>query len=286
MKVSIITATHNSAKTIRDNVVSVQHQSYRNIEHIIIDGNSSDDTLAVVNKLDFSGPVISERDKGLYDAMNKGLQLSTGQIVGILNSDDYYCESNVLERVVQTFEETGCDAVYGDLYFVDRENKNIVTRKWIAGEFERSMFYQGWMPPHPTFFVKREVYEKYGHFNLDFRNSSDYEIILRFLLCNNMKVKYLRGVMVHMRNGGISNRKMINRIYAHVEDYLAWSVNGIKPRWYTLLMKPLRKVGQFVIFRRSLRKPHKPAANYSTQTHTVLVHNNAVGAQAHAKATL
>ena len=247
MKVSIITATYNSAATIKDTFLSVKQQTYKNLEHIIVDGASTDNTLNLLQHLGHTGPLFSEKDNGIYDAMNKGLSIATGDIIGILNSDDFYPNENVIEKVVKTMTATGCDAVYGDLVYVDPLHATKVLRKWIAGNYTKKQFYNGWMPPHPTFFVKREVYEKFGNFNLQFKSSSDYELLLRFMFLNEIKVKYLPGVLVHMRAGGHSNRSLKNRLAAHKEDYMAWSANGLSPRWYTLAMKPLRKIKQYVV---------------------------------------
>jgi glycosyltransferase len=256
MKVSIITATYNSASTIKDTFLSVKQQSYNNLEHIIVDGASTDNTVHLLNYLGHNGPLLSEKDNGIYDAMNKGLSMATGDIIGILNSDDFYPHAGVIEKVVKAFSSGDCDAVYGDLVYVDAHHATKVLRKWIAGGYSKKLFYKGWMPPHPTFFVKREVYEKYGDFNLEFKSSSDYELLLRFMFLNEIKVKYLPGVLVHMRAGGHSNRSLRNRIAAHKEDYMAWRSNGISPKWYTLAMKPLRKVKQYVIAEKN---------NYSNQ---------------------
>jgi glycosyltransferase len=250
MKVSIITATYNSAATIKDTILSIKRQSYKNVEHIVIDGRSTDDTLRLVNNCGHCGPLISEKDLGIYHAMNKGVKIANGDIVGILNSDDFYPHSKVIEKVVKAFKTHNCDAVYGDLLYVDRQHKDKVLRKWIAGGFNKDLFYNGWMPPHPTFFVKREVYEKYGAFNINFKNSSDYELLLRFLFLNEIKVHYLPGILVHMRDGGYSNRSIKNRVTAHIEDYRAWKANGISPKWYTLTLKPLRKVTQYSLVRK------------------------------------
>ncbi len=247
MKVSIITATLNSAATIKDTVLSVKNQTYSNLEHIVIDGQSTDNTLNLLNYFGHRGPVLSEADKGIYDAMNKGVKMASGNIVGILNSDDFYPHSRVIEKVVKAFDSENCDAVYGDLVFVDPLYKKKVLRKWIAGGYNKKLFYRGWMPPHPTFFVKKEVYEKYGAFNLDFKSSSDYELLLRFMFLKDIKVKYLPGVLVHMRAGGQSNKSLKNRIAAHMEDHRAWTTNGISPKWYTVLLKPLRKVKQYLV---------------------------------------
>lgn len=246
MKVTIITATLNSAGTIKDTLLSIKQQSYKNIEHIIVDGASSDNTLKIINNLSHKGPVLSEADNGIYDAMNKGVKMAKGDIIGILNSDDYYPDPAIIDEVVKTFRSGDCDAIYGDLIFVDQGEGKKVVRKWVAGVFNRNHFYNGWMPPHPTFFVKKEVYEKYGYFNLKFKNSSDYELLLRFMFLHRIKVKYIPTVMVHMRVGGHSNRSLKNRLVAHKEDYLAWKANGISPKWFTLALKPIRKIKQFV----------------------------------------
>jgi glycosyltransferase len=246
MQVSIITGTYNSEETVEDTVVSVQKQTYKDIEHIIVDGASSDKTLEIVRNAGHCGPVKSEKDNGIYDAMNKGIELATGEIVGILNSDDFYTEDDVVERVVETFQSSGCDAVYGDLDYVDANDTKKVLRKWVAGGYKRSLFLNGWMPPHPTFFVRKDVYKKFGNFNTSLKSSADYELLLRFLFINEIKVVYIPGVMVHMRAGGHSNRSLLNRLKAHKEDYMAWKLNGISPKWYTLALKPMRKVKQFI----------------------------------------
>jgi glycosyltransferase involved in cell wall biosynthesis len=247
MKVSIITPTYNSANTVRDTITSVNQQTYKNLEHIVIDGASTDNTLNILDFFQHKGPVLSEPDHGIYDAMNKGVKAATGEIIGILNSDDYYPDVTVIERVVKAFEDTNCDAVYGDLFYVNSNDTNQVVRKWVAGDYNRNSFYKGWMPPHPTFFVRKEVYEKYGLFNLNFKSSSDYEMLVRLLFKKSIKVKYLPGVLVHMRTGGYSNRSLKNRLRAHLEDYKAWKTNGISPKWYTVPMKPMLKIQQFVL---------------------------------------
>jgi len=247
LKVSIITATYNSATTVADTLLSVEKQTFLpNIEHIIIDGVSKDNTLKIVQHFKHVHQVISEKDKGIYDAMNKGIQNATGDIIGILNSDDFYAHENVIEEIAKLFETTNCDAVYGDLIFVHPEKSNRILRKWIAGNFSPKQVLRGWMPPHPTFFVRKEVYEKYGMFNTNFISSADYELLLRFLYVHKIKVEYLKDVLVHMRSGGQSTKSFKNRIRAHKEDYMAWKVNNLKPKWYTLMMKPARKIKQFL----------------------------------------
>ena len=169
MKISIITATFNSAATIRDTLESVKNQTYTNIEHIIVDGLSEDNTLSIVDEYPHIARVISEKDKGIYDAMNKGITTATGEIIGILNSDDFYINNNVIEKVVNTFKSKEVDSVYANLNFIEPRSPYKITRYWNAGVFSRkNMISYGWQPPHPTFFVKKSSYDKLGLFNLNF----------------------------------------------------------------------------------------------------------------------
>jgi glycosyltransferase involved in cell wall biosynthesis len=246
VKVSIITVCYNSAETIENTLISVVSQSYPNIEYILIDGQSTDGTLAIIERYKSKlARVISEPDKGIYDAINKGIQLASGELVGVLNSDDFYINNSVIEEVVKILQQQNADCVYGDLQYVDRQNTNLVKRNWVSGKYEQGLFYKGWMPPHPTFFIKNECYKKYGLFNLQLKSAADYELMLRMLHVHQIKAAYLPQVLVKMRVGGKSNISLKNRIKANREDKLAWVINGIKPRFYTLLMKPLSKLGQF-----------------------------------------
>lgn len=246
MKVSIITACYNSAATVRDTLRSVAEQDYPDVEHIIIDGQSSDDTLRVLCDFPHVRTVVSEKDSGIYDAMNKGVRHATGDIVGILNSDDLYTSSNVISRVMKEFEDDSVDAVYADLQYVRFHDTSKVVRTWRSGRFSKSKFYYGWMPPHPTFFVRRQVYEKVGNFDLSLRSAADYEFMLRVLLKNDFRVRYIPEVIVRMRTGGASNATLKNRVRANREDREAWRINGIKPYFFTIPFKPLRKVLQFI----------------------------------------
>jgi glycosyltransferase len=246
MKFSIITATFNSSLTVRDTLESVASQDYREVEHIIIDGLSIDQTLAIIKEFGHVSDVFSEPDKGIYDAMNKGIARAGGDIVGILNSDDFYFDEKVLGRVAEVFEQTGCDAVYGDLLYVDQVNVNKVIRYWKSGPYKPGSFKWGWMPPHPTFFVKRELYEKWGNFNLHLKTSADYELMLRFIHKHKIKLEYIPSVLVKMRMGGVSNISLSNRLKANKEDKLAWTINNLHPFWFTLYLKPLKKITQFI----------------------------------------
>lgn len=245
MKVSIITITYNSGATLRDTVESVVNQTYPDIEYIIVDGLSKDNTLAIVdeyrNKI---SKVISEKDHGLYDALNKGIGLATGDIIGLIHSDDFYTNPQVIEHVVKTLSEQKADGLYADLFYVDKDDTHRIFRKWKSGNYKHGMFLNGWMPPHPTFFVKRECYEKFGRFNLLFKSAADYELMLRFIHKHRIKLSYLPEFIIKMRVGGKSNVTLKNRIRANQEDRKAWKVNGLKPRIYTLYAKPLRKIIQ------------------------------------------
>ena len=247
MKISIITATYNSAATVTTTMESVAQQEHPDIEHIIVDGGSDDDTLTLVRAFPHVAKVVSEKDEGIYDAMNKGIGLATGEVIGILNSDDLYTNEFILSKVAAAFEDPAIDAVYGDLQYVDALNINKVTRTWKAGAFRPSLFYYGWMPPHPTFFVRRRVYARNGLFNISLRSSADYELMLRILLKNKGRPKYIPEILVKMRVGGQSNASLKNRLYANREDKLAWELNGLKPYFFTLYLKPLRKIKQFII---------------------------------------
>lgn len=246
MKVSLITVSYNSSKTIEDTIRSVVNQTYPNIEYIIVDGASKDDTLKIIEKYkDGVSQVISEPDKGIYDAMNKGVQLASGDIVGILNSDDFYAHDKVIENIVDIFQ-SGAEGVYADLVYVDPDNTDKVTRKWVSGDYKKGSFKKGWMPPHPTFFVKNEVYKKFGGYSLELRSAADYEFMLRVIHKEEINLGYLPEVIVRMRAGGVSNASLSNRIKANKEDRMAWEMNGLKPGKLTMLRKPLSKVFQWV----------------------------------------
>jgi glycosyltransferase involved in cell wall biosynthesis len=246
MRISIITVTYNSSATLRDTLDSINEQDHHDIEHIIIDGLSTDGTLKIVSEYNHVAKVVSEKDKGIYDAMNKGIHAATGEIVGILNSDDFYEGKDVLSRVAAVFNEKNCDALYGDLQYVDKLNLAKVARHWNAGSYSKDAFKWGWMPPHPTFFVKKSVYEKLGMFNLNMKTAADYELMLRFIHRYQISVEYLPNVLVKMRTGGVSNKNIINRLRANREDKEAWAVNGLKKFWFTLYLKPIRKISQYV----------------------------------------
>lgn len=246
MKISIITAAYNSADTIRDTLASVAGQTYGPVEHIIIDGLSRDNTLDIVREYGHVARIVSEKDNGIYDAMNKGVQLAGGDVVGILNSDDFYASPDVLEQVMASFNDPTVDVVYGDLQYVKKNDVYVVTRHWKSGQYKRKHFYYGWMPPHPTFFVRRRIYEKVGLFNTDLRSAADYEMMLRILVRHNARASYIPRVLVKMRAGGMSNATLKNRLRANREDRKAWDLNELKPFFFTTWLKPMRKIFQFI----------------------------------------
>jgi len=246
MKVSIITVAYNSQATISDTIKSVINQTYKDIEYIIIDGASTDNTMSIIEAYkDNIHTIVSEPDSGLYDAMNKGIQYATGDVIGILNSDDYYENNAVIEKIVNTIKQSNADVCYADLNYVHPVNTSKVIRRWKSGKFRKSSFYYGWMPPHPTIFVKKRVYNKVGLFNLGLKSAADYELILRIFLKSNFTVTYLPETIVCMRTGGNSNASLKNRIKANKEDRMAWKMNGIKPYFFTLFLKPFRKIFQY-----------------------------------------
>ena len=246
MKVSIITVCRNNQDTIESTIRSVLDQDYKDIEYIVVDGNSSDKTISLIksfgNKI---AKFISEKDEGMYYALNKGIALSTGDVVGILNADDFYANEKIISNVMRGFISKEVDSIYGDLQYVEREDVNKIFRHWKSQPFKPELFLKGWMPPHPTFFVKRTCYEKFGKFNTAFTISADYELMLRFLYKHRISVSYIPEVLVQMRTGGISNVSLKSRITANKEDRLAWKINGLKPTAFTLVKKPLSKVSQF-----------------------------------------
>jgi len=248
--VTIVTATYNSEKTIRDTLSSLATQDYPRLEHVIVDGLSTDNTLAIVREFPHVSRVISEKDKGIYDAMNKGINSSSGDIIGLLNSDDFYVSIDVISKVVEKMISANSDTLYADLVYVHPEQTQRIVRTWIAGDYREHKFLFGWMPPHPTFFVRRQVYESLGVFNISLRSAADYELMLRFLYKGKVTVSYLPQVIVRMRAGGMSNASFMNRIKANLEDREAWRVNQLRPYVFTTLLKPLRKLIQFV------RKPN------------------------------
>lgn len=247
MKISIITVTYNSAATLGDTLTCIQSQDHPDIEHVLVDGGSTDGTQRIIGDFPHVANWISEKDQGLYDAMNKGIRMATGDVIGILNSDDIYTGPSVVSAMAGAFAEPGVMAAYADLQYVRADDTGRIIRTWKAGGFRKKNLYYGWMPPHPTFFVRKEVYDRVGLFDTRLRSAADYELMLRILLRYDIPARYVPGVIVKMRAGGTSNATLWNRLRANKEDRLAWKLNNLRPYFFTLYMKPLRKISQYII---------------------------------------
>jgi len=245
MKISIVTICYNSAATIEDTIKSVFSQNYSDIEYIIIDGGSKDGTLEIVNKYkDKISKIISEPDKGLYDAMNKGIKMATGDVIGILNSDDFFAGNDVLSKVANAFT-VEIDLCYGNIEYIDRVDTNKKVRFWRAGEYKKGKLNNGWIMPHPAVFVRRNLYEKFGLFNLEFRIAADYELLLRFFT-HDIKVKYIDETLVRMREGGFSALSFKRRKAGWEELKKAWASNGLKLPRFFIIRRLLSKINQYL----------------------------------------
>lgn len=249
LKISIITVAFNSASTIRDTFESVLAQTYREIEYIVVDGNSKDSTVEIIKEYEpkFKGRMywLSEPDKGLYDAMNKGIQMATGEVIGIINSDDLFCDSEAVEKVMRIFESNiNLDSVYADLFYVAQNDTSKIIRSWKTGLQKKFKF--GWHPAHPTFYVKHEVYNRCGLFDMDFKLASDFEIMLRFLDKFEISSFYLKEGLVKMRLGGTTNKNLKNILNQNLECIKAFYKNGlsVNPLLYPLF-RIVPKILQF-----------------------------------------
>ncbi|MBI5099733.1 MAG: glycosyltransferase [Nitrospirae bacterium] len=246
MKVSIITSALNNCDTIEDSIQSVISQKYENVEYIIIDGGSSDGTVEIIKRYqDKITKWVSERDQGIYHALNKGLKMSKGDIVGFLHADDIYAHSMVIDLVVSRMMNCNTESCYGDLRYVHKKDINKTIRYWKSCPYCEGLFNKGWMPPHPTFFARKKIYDKYGNFNTGFKIAADYELMLRFLEGNKITTHYIPDVLVKMRTGGKSNRSLKNMFIKSSEDYKAWKVNKLNGGLSTILLKNISKIPQF-----------------------------------------
>lgn len=245
LKISVITVVYNRRDTIEDTLRSVSSQLYENVEYIVVDGGSSDGTMKLLNaRREQIDVLLSESDRGIYDALNKGIALATGDVVGFLHADDVFADTRVLSRIADAFADHAVGAAYGDLVYVHAGNIARVVRHWSAGHFSKSKLAWGWMPPHPTFYARRSLYAQHGGFDLGYRIAADYDSMLRFLGRGEVQAAYIPEVLVKMRLGGISNRSLANILQKSREDYLALRRNGVGGLG-ALAWKNLSKVRQF-----------------------------------------
>ena len=246
MKISIITVCYNSSKTILDTIRSVNSQSYENIEHVFVDGLSNDNTLELIKinskkrKL-----IISEKDYGIYDAINKGISIATGDVIGLLHSDDILSSPDIISCLIEKIKSENLDAVYADLQYVDKENCDKIVRYWRSNEFNYKLLIRGWMPPHPTLYLKKAVYDQIGEYNISYKISADYDFMLRMFNSNDFNYGYMPKVLVKMKVGGESNKSLKNILIKINEDYKVIKRNNIG-NFLTLLRKNTSKFKQFI----------------------------------------
>lgn len=251
MKISIITATFNSGLTIRDTIQTVLSQKYSDYEHIIVDGNSNDNTLDIIREFEpvYKGKLrwISELDRGLYDAMNKGISMATGDVIGILNSDDFYTSNDVLSTVVREIEDV--DAVYGDIHYVSPANLDKCVRNYSSKSFSRWKMRLGFMPAHPSFYCRREIYSSYGSFDLSFKVAADFEQLLRLIYIHNISTKYIEKDFVTMRTGGASSSGLQSHKKIIRDHMLAYKKNGLTPSYFLESLRYIYKLVEVAKYR-------------------------------------
>lgn len=243
MKVSIITATYNSESTIKSTIESILSQDYNNIEHIIVDGKSKDNTLHIIKSYGSKiSKVISEPDNGIYDAMNKGINAASGDVIGILNSDDFFTSNDVISTIVKSFQNNNIDALFGDIHFVDSNNLDKTVRYYSSSIFRPALFRFGFMPAHPSFYMKKSCYKKYGLYSLDYKIASDYDLLIRYLYKEKIKYEYVKKDFVTMRTGGVSTENFNSRVVLNKEIVKACKRYGIYTNLFFLSFKYLYKI--------------------------------------------
>lgn len=251
MTISIITATYNSSRTLTDTLESVLRQSYTNIDYVIVDGGSKDNTLDIIRQYEprFGGRMrwISEPDKGIYDAMNKGIRMATGDVVGLLNSDDFYTSDDVLENVAKTMSDPNVDAVYGDIHYVNDNDLTHCVRYYSSRVFRRGLMRMGFMPAHPSFYCRRAIYEKYGTFDTSLRIAADFENLLRLIFVNRIRTKYIPEDFVTMRTGGASSSGMVSHKRILKEHMIAYKQNGVYSNMLLEGLRYLYKIGEIIV---------------------------------------
>jgi glycosyltransferase involved in cell wall biosynthesis len=246
VKVSIITICYNAVDHIDETLRSVVVQDHRELEHIVIDGGSTDGTQQRIERYrDVVAHYVTEKDKGVYDAMNKGLRAATGEVIAFVNAGDMIAHRSCVSEMVRAFAASNAEAIYGDAYMVDPNDIKRVVRFWKGGEYRREAFRTGWMPPHLGTYIRKSVYDRYGLFRDDLKVSADYELMFRFMYKHRIRVQYLPKVLVRFRLGGVSNRSLMHIWRANKEVYRAWKLNGESVSPFIVLMKPIRKLFQF-----------------------------------------
>lgn len=252
MKISIITICFNSEDYIKTAIKSVLNQTYSDLEYVLVDGMSSDSTVSIIKEYEplFAGKMkwVSERDKGLYDAMNKGINMATGDVIGILNSDDLYVDNNVLELVMSNFNKNpNLDMVFGDLIYVKQNDVNSTVRTWVSQPYFENFFERGNVPPHPSLFLRSRVYKKAGVFNLSYKLAADYEFMLRVFKKFNFSSIYLNNVLVKMRLGGATNKNFMNIFNGNKEILRSWNENGLRPPFLLMPLRVIKRIKQFFV---------------------------------------
>lgn len=249
MKISIITASYNNGNTIEATIQSVLSQTYPHIEYIVVDGGSMDGTVDIIKQYGRGiTQWVSKPDDGIYDALNQGIKMATGEIIGFLHADDILNDYFVIDKVMAIFQTKNCQAVYGDLVYVTKNDVSNIVRFWKSCPFTPKLLKQGWMPPHPALFIRKEIYEKYGVFDTKLRIAADYDVVLRFFGQPDFQSEYLPHIIVRMRIGGTSNKSVRNILKKSREDYLAMTNNHIGG-FRSLLWKNISKLSQLTIFK-------------------------------------
>jgi glycosyltransferase involved in cell wall biosynthesis len=245
IKISLITVTYNAGGTIERCIQSVISQNYKNVEYIIIDGASADNTIQIINRYqNHIHHFVSEPDEGIYDAINKGINFATGDVVGMLNADDVFTDDSVLGNVAAVFKDGRVPILYGDLDYVDGAGK--IFRKWRSGRYSHGKYNWGWMPPHPTFYCRRELFNEIGFYSLGYGTAGDYELLSRFMHKHRFNAFYLKKVMINMKIGGASNKNLSSRVKGLINDFRAMRNNEIRVPLIAVLLKRIRKIGQYM----------------------------------------
>jgi len=248
MKISIITVCYNSASTIKDTLQSVATQTYPLVEHVVVDGASKDQTMAIVRQFPHVAVTVSEPDRGIYDAMNKGIRLATGDVIGFINADDFYADDEALASVMRVFEDPMVEACYAELCYVKQNDTNSIVRYWRSSEFQPGLFLRGWSPAHPTFFVRKSVYERFGGFDLSYKIAADTELMMRFLEVHKIRTRFVPRILVTMRMGGTTNRSVSNVIKQNLEVWRAFRKNRLSPSIFLFVVgKFFSRTAQFLV---------------------------------------